>query len=217
MKILMKRILVAVSLAILAACSATDNVAQNDGSGGGGNNKNVIGNPDALGTAGVPNHMAFRGRLYAMMGLSTPNTTLDTFLTNNKNIFNGTGEVPVTPEDIQKKVESIFQAAGPGVAARASSHLSAIFQGVNFGAGPAAITDAQLDQIAMRVYKMATGNPGNPGDANGPPADFLQNARDFRAGFVTGATNNSALTTSLMVSLVSAIGSMPTSRLMVVR
>lgn len=202
MKNFLKQMTVAVGLALMiSACSGADFIAQSEETGNGG--KTVIGNPNALGTVGVPNHNQLRGKYMAMMGLATPVTALDIFLTTNKNIFNGTGEAnSVTPEEIQKRVEASFIACNAGIVARATNHFGPIFTGVNFGVGPAVITDAKIEQIAKDMRKIFTGQTE-------APADLGQTVRDFRTQFVAGATNNAALTTALMNSLCSMLSSSP--------
>lgn len=163
----------------------------------------VIGNPNALGTVGFPPVQAVRGRMYAMMGIVAPNTALNTFVTTNRNIFNGTGEAKaVTPEEIQKRVEANFIACTAGVAARASNHFGPMFTGVNFGAGPSTIADTKIEQIASSMRQVFTGQTVTP-------PEVLQMIREFRAAFVAGATNNGTLTTNLMISLCTMLASSP--------
>jgi len=165
----------------------------------------VVGNPNALGTVGFPPVQAVRGRMYAMMGISSPNTALNTFITTNRNVFNGTGEAKaVTPEEIQKKVEGNFIACTAGIQARSSNHFGPMFTGVNFGAGPSGIIDSKLEQIASSMRQVFTGQQVTP-------PEVLQMVREFRADFVAGATNNGTLTTNLMISLCTMLASSPMS------
>ena len=184
---------------LLSACAGDPNAHFADGDPV----NPVIGNPNALGTAGFPPVQAVRGRMYAMMGITAPNTALNTFVTTNRNVFNGTGEAKaVTPEEIQKRVEGNYIACTAGIAARTSNHFGPMFTGVNFGQGPSTITDAKLEQIASSMRQVFTGQTNTP-------AETLQMVREFRTDFVAGATNNGTLTTNLMISLCTMLASSP--------
>lgn len=164
--------------------------------------KPVIGNPNAKGTAGIRNHTQLRGAIYATLGFPAPVATVDTFITTNRQTFNGQGfATSVTTEEIQKRMELAFLACTQAIAAQATNNLGPLV-GSWINSNPSVVTDAQISGYAASLWTMATGEASMPSDV---AAGMVQ----FKADFINGAANNNTTTKALASSVCGAVLASP--------